>query len=76
MPRIETQFDYYAILGVSSTATLDEIKKGYRVRAIEVHPDKNQGNPNATSAFQRVSLQYHFQFYLMTLADTSLTEFR
>jgi molecular chaperone DnaJ len=58
MPRIETN-DYYAIIDVANTATPDEIKKSYRRRARDLHPDKNHSNPNATADFQRVSFWSH-----------------
>ena len=39
--------DYYEVLEVDKTATLDVIKKAYRKKAIQYHPDKNPGDKEA-----------------------------
>ena len=49
---------YYDILGVSSDATKDEIKKSYRKLAIKHHPDKNKGNNDAEKQFKKISQAY------------------
>ena len=50
--------DYYEVLEVSKTATVEEIKKAYRKKAIQYHPDKNPGDKEAEEKFKEAAEAY------------------
>ncbi|KAJ7916570.1 X-domain of DnaJ-containing-domain-containing protein [Mycena leptocephala] len=57
---------YYDILGITPTATTEEVKKAYRRMAIKHHPDKNPDDPLAEERFKEIAIAYQ------TLSDDAL----
>lgn len=55
MPSLTDFKDYYAILGVSKTATAEDIKRAYRKLARKHHPDVNPGNAEAEKKFKEIN---------------------
>ena len=54
----DTKRDYYEVLGVDRNATAEEIKKAYRKKAIQYHPDKNPGDKEAEEKFKEAAEAY------------------
>ncbi len=50
--------DYYEVLGVDKSASIDDIKKAYRKKAIQYHPDKNPGDKEAEEKFKEAAEAY------------------
>ncbi|KAF3906426.1 hypothetical protein ABW20_dc0105399 [Dactylellina cionopaga] len=67
MPQADV--DFYAILGISASATPDEIRKAYKVQSLKTHPDRvavnDPSRPERTRQFQQVQEAYY------TLSDSA-----
>lgn len=50
--------DYYELLGIRRDATQDDVKRAYRKRARELHPDTNPGDPEAEAKFKEITRAY------------------
>lgn len=50
--------DYYEVLGIDRNASDDDIKKAYRKKALEYHPDRNPNNPEAETKFKEAAEAY------------------
>src|SRR5438876_11800667 len=50
--------DYYEVLGVSRTASAEELKRAYRKLALQFHPDRNPSDPQAEARFKEINEAY------------------
>lgn len=58
--------DFYKILGVSRSASIKDIKKAYRKLALQLHPDRNQDDPNAQDKFADLGAAYEVWLFMLS----------
>ena len=65
--------DYYDVLGVSKSASPDELKSAYRKLAVKYHPDKNPGDKSAEDKFKEASEAYGVLSLINQKKKTTIT---
>ncbi|KIM62150.1 hypothetical protein SCLCIDRAFT_1215501 [Scleroderma citrinum Foug A] len=80
MVKQSTLSEAYSLLGLEKGATLDQVRSAYKQLALRLHPDKNQGNAEATTQFQQLAeaygvLQKHIQAASHSYSDDDYDDF-